>query len=312
MIASTPALVLCAGLGTRLRPLTHVRSKPAIPVAGVPMVRRIVTGLAESGVREIVINLHHLPHTITAVVGDGSDLDVCVRYSWEQPEVLGSAGGPRQALDIIGADTFLLVNGDTLTDVPIAPLIDAHMKSAALVTMALVRNTHPQRYGGVTVATDGSVTGFVRKGSPGPSYHFIGVQVANRQAFDSVPAGAVANSTGEVYDQLIAERPGSVRAHVCEAGFWDVGTVADYWDTSHAFAGPAQAGGGESVTGSPSARVLDSIVWDDVRFGDGCRVERCIVTDGVTVPAGAVYADAILLRAADGQTVAEPFSREQR
>jgi mannose-1-phosphate guanylyltransferase len=312
VIASTPALVLCAGLGTRLRPLTHVRSKPAIPVAGVPMVRRIVTGLAGSGVREIVINLHHLPHTVTAVMGDGSDLDVRVRYSWEQPEVLGSAGGPRQALDIIGADTFLLVNGDTLTDVPIAPLIDAHKKSAALVTMALVRNTHPHRYGGVTVASDGSVTGFVRKGSPEPSYHFIGVQVANRQAFDRVPAGAVANSTGEVYDSLIAERPGSVRAHVCEARFWDVGTVADYWETSHAFAGHAQSARSRSATCAPSARVLDSIVWDDVRFGDGCHVERCIVTDGVSVPAGAMYADAILLRDADGQTMAEPFSREQR
>jgi mannose-1-phosphate guanylyltransferase len=312
VIASTPALVLCAGLGTRLRPLTQVRSKPAIPVAGVPMVRRIIAGLAQSGVREIVINLHHLPHTITALVGDGSDLGVRVRYSWEQPEVLGSAGGPRQALDILGADTFLIVNGDTLTDVAIGPLLDAHRRHAALVTMALVPNTQPDRYGGVTLAPDGAVTGFVRKGSLLPSYHFIGVQAVNTQAFDGLQAGVVASSVGGIYDRLIAEHPGWVRGHLSDAGFWDVGTVADYWTTSHAFARHAAAAVEAPRHCPPSARVRDSIVWDEVRFGDGCRVERCIVTDGVTVPAGAVYVDAILMRAPDGQTMAVPFSPEQR
>ena len=114
----THALLLTAGLGTRLRPLTLVRAKPAIPVAGVPMVHRIMPlGCAAAGVTDVVLNLHHLPESIAAVVGDGSDLGVRARYSWEQPRVLGSAGGPRQALDILGAETFVIVNGDTLTDV---------------------------------------------------------------------------------------------------------------------------------------------------------------------------------------------------
>ena len=110
------ALVLTAGLGTRLRPLTLVRAKPAIPVAGEPLVRRIVRWLAANGVTDVVLNLHYLPATLTAVVGDGSDLGARVRYSWEQPQVLGSAGGPRQALPILGADAFLIVNGDTLSE----------------------------------------------------------------------------------------------------------------------------------------------------------------------------------------------------
>ena len=79
------ALVLTAGLGTRLRPLTDVRAKPAIPVAGEPMVRRIVAGWSSHGVDDLVLNLHHLPETIRRVVGDGSDLGARVRYSWEQP-----------------------------------------------------------------------------------------------------------------------------------------------------------------------------------------------------------------------------------
>ena len=120
------ALVLAAGLGTRLRPLTTVRAKPAIPVAGDPIVRRIARWLAGSGVTELVVNLHHRPETIARVLGDGSDLGARVRYSWEQPVVLGSAGGPRLALPMLEADTFFIVNGDTLTDVDLGQLAAAH------------------------------------------------------------------------------------------------------------------------------------------------------------------------------------------
>src|SRR5206468_5639217 len=158
------ALVLTAGLGTRLRPLSDVRAKPAIPVAGEPMVRRIIAWLAANGVADLVLNLHHRPDTLTAVVGDGSDLAVRVRYSWEQPVVLGSAGGPRQALPIIGAETFLLVNGDTLTDLDLRPLADAHAAARALVTLALVPNRDPRRYGGVRLDHEGRVIGFTSRG----------------------------------------------------------------------------------------------------------------------------------------------------
>jgi hypothetical protein len=97
------ALVLTAGLGTRLDPLTRVRAKPAVPVAGEPLVRRIIRGLVAQSVTELVLNLHHLPATIAAVVGDGRDLGATVRYSWEQPVILGSAGGPALALPLINA-----------------------------------------------------------------------------------------------------------------------------------------------------------------------------------------------------------------
>src|SRR5712691_911011 len=141
------ALVLTAGLGTRLQPLTSVRAKPALPVAGEPLIRRIIAWLAGQGVTEVVINLHHLPHTLTAVVGDGSDLGVHVRYSWEAPQVLGSAGGPSRALDILGAEQFFLVNGDTLTDVDLGRLAAAHTANGARVTLALASSHDPSRYG---------------------------------------------------------------------------------------------------------------------------------------------------------------------
>src|SRR2546427_2831641 len=134
------ALILTAGLGTRLRPLTDVRAKPAIPVAGQPMIRRIIAWLALHGVDDLVLNLHHRPETLTAVVGDGSDLGVRARYSWEQPRVLGSAGGPRLARPLLDGDALLIVNGDTLTDLRLGDFADAHAASGALVTLALVPN----------------------------------------------------------------------------------------------------------------------------------------------------------------------------
>src|SRR5216110_994000 len=110
------------------------------------MIRRILRRLVAHGVADLVLNLHHRPETLTAVVGDGRDLGARVRYSWEVPRVLGSAGGPRLAGPIVGVDTFLIVNGDTLTDVDLARLAEAHAATGALVTLALVPNREFLRY----------------------------------------------------------------------------------------------------------------------------------------------------------------------
>ncbi|MQA30463.1 MAG: NTP transferase domain-containing protein [Luteitalea sp.] len=290
----THALVLTAGLGTRLRPLTTVRAKPAIPVAGEPIARRIVRWLAGHGVRDIVLNLHHLPQTLTRVIGDGADLAARVRYSWEQPVVLGSAGGPRQALPIVGVDTFFLVNGDTLTDVDLESVAAAHHRASALVTLALVPNTRFERYGGVLLDPDGIVAGFVSRGAAARgSFHLIGVQAVCADAFASLSSGVPARSIGGVYDELIRSRPGSVRGFVCDARFFDIGTVADYWHTSLAL-------GTEPLP--------QTIVWDDVQIEEGSTVDQCIVTDGVRVGSGCVYRRQILLRGPDGAIVVEPLA----
>ncbi len=311
MAPLTHALLLTAGLGTRLRPLSDVRAKPAIPVAGMPMVARITKWLRQAGITDVVLNLHHLPESIAAVIGDGADLGVRARYSWEQPEVLGSAGGPRQALDIVGADTFAIVNGDTLTNLELPPLVDAHAASGAMVTLAVVPNTQPRHYSGLRVAGDGAVLGVVPRGSGEASFHFIGVQVAHRDALAGAPAGRPSNSIGDVYARLIAARPGSVRVHVSAADFWDIGTVADYWRTSHAFA-RAEGVDTNGVEGhAPGARVTGSIVWGDVHVGADASIERCIVTDGVRVGEGARFADQILMRGADGEVVTAPLTVEQ-
>jgi NDP-sugar pyrophosphorylase family protein len=312
------ALLLTAGLGTRLRPLTDVRAKPAIPVAGEPLVRRIIRTLAAHGIDDLVLNLHHLPATLTAVVGDGRDLGARVRYSWE-PTILGAAGGPRLARSIVDAATFWIVNGDTLTDVDCAALAARHEASGARVTLALVPNREFLRYGGVHLDADARVTTFTRRGPASEgSYHFIGVQLADAAVFDEAPPGEPASSIGGIYDALIARAPGAIRGFVSDASFFDVGTVADYLRTDAAFrSAPAdgdRAGSdatpsvGRDLAIDPSARVTRSILWDHVQVGAGATLDTCIVTDRVTVPAGATYTQSVLVRGEDDRPIATPLS----
>jgi len=277
-----PALMLTAGLATRLRPLSFVRAKAALPVGDQVIVRRILRWLAGFGITDAVLNLHHLPETITAIVGDGSADGVRVRYSWEMP-VLGSAGGPRRALPLLGTSPFLIVNGDTLTNVNVRALVDAHRASGALVTMAVIPNVEPEKYGGVVVQRDGTVSGFAtaaRTRTPCDTHHFVGVQVANAEVFAHLRDDAPSESVKDVYPALIAARPGSVRAFVSEAEFFDIGTPLDYLRTSLHFA---------SRIPPPGSRLDECILWDDVDVDETASLRRCIVTDGVRIPAGSSW-----------------------
>jgi len=311
------ALLLTAGLGTRLRPLTDVRAKPAIPVAGEPIVRRIIRRLSSHGVDDVVLNLHHRPETLTTAVGDASDLGVRARYSWEQPRILGSAGGPRLARSILGTDRFWIVNGDTLTDVDLDAVAAAHASAGARVTLALVPNREFLRYGGVQLDADHRVVGFTRRGPAAEgSYHYIGVQLVDADVLDAVTPGEPANSIGGVYDALIVSQPGAIRGFVTGASFFDVGTPSDYWRTSAAFGDAASAGAAASPTVGrraqidPTARVSGSILWDDVRIERDVVLEECIVTDRVLVPRGAVHRREILVRGDDDQLLVTSLNLE--
>jgi NDP-sugar pyrophosphorylase family protein len=298
-MTAVPALVLTAGLATRLRPLSFVRAKAALPVAGEPIVHRILRWLKGAGVGEAILNLHHLPHTLTSLVGDGGELGMRVRYSWETP-VLGSAGGPKRAIPLLGSSTFLIVNGDTLTDADVNGAIAEHRANGALVTMMVVPNTEPEKYSGLAVDRDGNVTGFVKRGAAEPSFHFIGVQVAEAGAFERVPANRPFE-VRDLYLGLIAERLGSVRVVRCAAEFFDIGTPADYLQTSLSIGdreGRNSTGRGARI--AAGARVERSILWDDVVIEPGARLRECIVVDRVTVPADTSW-HGVTIRNASGE-----------
>lgn len=328
-VAEPPrALVLTAGLGTRLEPLTYIRAKAAVPVNGDALARRVIRWLVGEGVRDLVLNLHHLPASITASVGDGSDLGARVRYSWEN-RVLGSAGGPRHALALLtdrrekrsarSEPPFLIVNGDTLTNVSIADMRSAHAASGAAITMALIPNPRPEKYGGVLVSNEGWVSGFSRPGADLNSYHFVGIQVADARVFESLQDGVPSETVSDVYRQLIKAEPRGIGAFVCDATFRDIGTPADYLDTSIHL---SETEGDHLASGTrlkihPSASVSRTAIWDDVEIGANAVLLDCIVCDGAVVPPGAHYQRCAILPGAqrvprgqqriDGGLLISPF-----
>jgi NDP-sugar pyrophosphorylase family protein len=290
------ALVLAAGLGTRLHPLTLARAKAAAAVDGEPLVRRTVAWLVSQGFTDLVVNLHHKPQTITGALGDGGDLGARVRYSWEDP-VLGSAGGPRHALplllDAAAERTAIVVNGDTLTNVDLVAMIDAHRRSGALVTMALIPNPRPDKYGGVLLDGYGAVTGFTRRGSTQTSFHFIGPQIVETDAFLSLEDGVPAESVLGLYPKLMEARRGAVMGFVSDASFQDIGTPADLLQTSMDIAGrdgrPDRPRWGRDCVVDSSTVVTRSVLWDRVHIGAGATIHECVVADDVAIPAGASY-----------------------
>ena len=276
-----PTLVLAAGRGVRLDPLTRLVAKPAVPFRGTTLIEHVIDRLVRQGITELVVNLHHLPHTITSVIGDGSQIGARVRYSWEQPAVLGSAGGPRHALPLLDAEAFLIVNSDTLCEVDVAALYDEHRHTGADATMVVIPNPAPDRYGGVLVDEAGAVTGFTRKGDARASWHFVGVQAATASLFASLADDVPTNSVGGLYDEVITSRPGRIRAWKTSGEFVDVGTPRDYFD----------------AVIRPRVDTRGHVVWPGASVDPGSHLERCVVTNGVSVPRGFHASDAMLLPA---------------
>ncbi len=290
-----PTIVLTAGLGSRLAPLTRILAKPAVPVAGKALVVRVLEWLEREGVRDLVLNLHHLPATVTGIVGDGSQLGVRVRYSWER-EILGSAGGPKLALSLWPGHNgpCLLVNGDTLTDFTLSPLIAAHAAArvdGAVATMAVVRNPRPDHYNGLRLDAEGRVVGVVPKGHTEETWHFIGVQVVESRVFADVPANTPAETVAGIYRTLVANQPGAIRAWRVDAPFIDVGTPADYLDavlrvaraegmSTNPVVEPPWAPGMTPAVIDSTARLTDCVVWPGAVVAPGTALTRCVVFPG--------------------------------
>jgi NDP-sugar pyrophosphorylase family protein len=277
-----------------------------VPVAGEPLVRRILRYAAGWGVRDCVLNLHHLPETITTHVGDGGDLGVRVRYSFESP-VLGSAGGPRKALSLLPDDSFFIINGDTLTNVDLHALARNHRETGALVTIAVIPNHRSDRYGGLIVDSSGRFHSVVPPGSHARSYHVVGVQIAHPSAFARLRLDEPAESIGTLYKELVKEDLGHVRAYLCGAEFWDVGTPADYLEACLSIGRTerqTQQLGRRSVV-EPSAVVVNSVIWDDVRVGGGATLDYCVVADGVTIPSGSSFRNCAIIQRDGALVVAD-------
>ena len=271
-----PAIVLAAGLGTRLDPLTRLVAKAAVPLGGRTLIEHVVDWLRAQQITDLVLNLHHRPETITRVLGDGAHLGVHVRYSWEDP-ILGSAGGPKRALPLLSRERVLIVNGDTLCQIDLAAMLAFHEQTGAEVTLAVIQNPAPTRYNGLVLDDDGRVRGRVSKteGRPG-TWHFVGVQIAEARAFSPLAADTAADTIPGLYLEMADARPDSVRGWRVETPFTDVGTPADY------LAAGLAAGGDRD----PRDGVSRSLVWPEARVAPNALLDECIVAGPVTLAPG--------------------------
>ena len=279
-----PAVVLTAGLGTRLDPITRLVAKAAVPLAGQTLIERLLSRLSNQGVTDAVLNLHYRPETVTAIVGDGAQLGLRVKYSWERT-ILGSAGGPRRAAPLLDADSFLIINGDTLCDVDLSSMLASHERTGADVTMAVVRNPAPDHYNGMRLDDTGRVMGFVPKGQAAGTWHFIGVQIARSAVFSGLEDGVPDETVARLYRDRIASGQGGVFGYTLHQPFVDVGTAADYLDAALRLAAPLENAIERSASVAPGAVVRRSVIWSDAVVEPGADLSDCVVTN-VTVPGG--------------------------
>lgn len=216
------AMILAAGLGERLRPLTETTPKPLLPIAGRPILAWNLLLLKRHGITEAIINLHHLGEKVVEAMGDGRRYGMKLAYSHE-PALLGTGGGIKQAEPYLKDGPFLVLNGDTLSACDLTGLIAAHREGRALATLALREDPEAAQWGSVT--TDARSRILQIKGEPPGPFMFAGIHVLEPAILDAIPPGP--GSIIDVYIRLLGEgRP--LQAYRM-SGYWsDIGTPERY------------------------------------------------------------------------------------
>jgi len=224
------AMVLAAGFGLRLRPLTIERAKPACPVVNRPLIHFPLSRLAAAGVREVVVNTHHLPDTVRAALDQFDDTDLRLTVLHE-PVILGTGGGLKNARRYLESDDLIILqNGDTICEADLAEAVRAHRNGSALATLVLLDDPRIERYGAVEVAADGAVVDIanLRRQRAARRGIFVGTHVLSPEVFAHLPAREAFCIIRDAYLPLLSARPGAVRAHFANGRFFDLGTPSDY------------------------------------------------------------------------------------
>ena len=292
------AIVLSAGYGTRLWPLTEDRTKPAIPILGKPLVGYVAEYLAGYGIDEIVVNLHHRPESVRRALGDGSRFGVKLYYV-EEPEILGTSGALDNTREFFERETFVVVNGKIITDINLNAAIETHRKTNAIATLVLLPNTRRERFS-VVETEDGRIKrfgGMPVEGETGPApLMFTGIHILEPRIFDYIPRGVFSDSVIHVYPPAIA-RGETLAAHVASGKWRELSTLKRYLDISVELLkeeGKSLVAGVQAVI-SPSATITDAILWDDVEVRAGARVTRAILADNVKISAGEIVENAVVV-----------------
>lgn len=294
------AVVLVGGFGTRLRPLTFTTPKPMLPVGNRPIIENLVTMLSRAGVSEVVLALGFKPEPFMAAFPDGRCAGVALHYAVE-PEPLDTGGAIRFAAEHAGVDdTFVVVNGDVLTDLDVGRLVEFHRATGAEATIHLTPVDDPSAYGVVELDGDGRVQRFVEKPAPGTAPSDLinaGTYVFEPSVLSRIPTGRKVSIERETFPALVEDRSlfalstddywidtgrpdtfrqanfdlldGRRRVARCES-VADGAEVDPTAEVNHSLVAAGAKVGARSV-------LRDTIVLPGARIGDDCRVTGSIV-----------------------------------
>jgi mannose-1-phosphate guanylyltransferase len=292
-------MLLAAGLGTRLQPLTDLRPKPIVPVANRPLAAFAMEHLARSGVRTIVANTHPQPELVESTLAAACPEDVALRFSREET-LLGTAGGLRKAHPLFDdpRSPVVVMNGDTLFAPDLPRAYAEHVSRAAVATMILRRTPDPDRFGAIGIDGNGwvrSLLGVPQDDRVLETFMFTGVHILSPEAFPAMPeSGCVIRSAYRTW----VDTGAAVLGIIDDSPWADLGTIAEYHRlnlelASGLFPWPgvdAQDGCVLPPSVEPSANVRQSIIGPDVAIAEHVSVDRCVVWSGTTVSASATRA----------------------
>jgi NDP-sugar pyrophosphorylase family protein len=297
------AMILAAGFGTRLWPLTVGRTKPAIPFLNRPLIAYTIEYLKGYGVGNLIVNLHHEPDSVRAQIGDGSDYGVRIDYSVEEPEILGTSGALDRVRDQLDKETFIVINGKVITDIDLGAAIATHRARKALATLVLLANHKRERFTEVRITEDGRIAefaGFPAPGNPQTPLMFTGIHILEPGIFDYIPRGIFSDSVRDVYPKAMADGK-TIAAHVAGGdSLWrELSTIERYLAISLEFLrreglDMIMDEGCEIESG---ATVERSVLWKRARVERGARLTECIVGDGVIIPSNAEFSRSAIVRA---------------
>lgn len=264
------AMVMAAGLGTRLRPLTEYLPKPMMPVANRPVMHHLINLLRRHGITELGVNIHFFAETIEGYFGDGSPLGVSIRWSNER-ELAGTAGGTKLLEEFWGREPILVTSGDGLHDVDLTALAEQHRKTGALATLAVKPVDDPSAYGVAVLDGTTAIAGFQEKPRPGEELSNLancGIYVIEPEVLDRIPPHTFWDFGQNVWPELVRE-PGALHAYTTMSYWNDVGGLDEL-----------RNGALDAVSGRVKIEIPGVQLAPGVWVEDGCRIAATARIEG--------------------------------
>lgn len=293
---SVTGMILAAGLGTRLFPLTNFRPKPVVPFLGKPLIHYSMHSLLESGIKSAVINLHHLPNKIREAARSFS-LSTSLKIDFSpEPQILGTSGALRHAKDLLKGREIVILNGKIYSEIDLSLALNAHRENDALVTLVVLPFPPKANFNPVRVSKDGEVLGF-GPGNSGIPTLFTGIQIWNREVLLNLPKGP-SDSVKDIYPSLI-EQGNRIYSHLSREYWCECSTPDRYWRNSMEMLrrrlkrtsyvsclDPSRKNviRGAKVQIETGSHVEDSIIWENAIIQKDCLIRNAIICAGVRLP----------------------------